>query len=209
MYVYVHLYLAVSIYVSFGVSGFNEACYLLFSTTWSNCFRPSCHLRKILFMTQMWCPASCCQDRSPTMNYPVKPEMAPLISSCMLPSTSSSPLQDQQPSSHSADSPHPPPHRPLSRPANCLLEHSLPDQKFAFISHSLLQGQLDILVVTKCWHQGPDDVLILQATASGYSLHDHTRPFWPLWSSNSWWWYHHLLSIFSSSYTSLSRHDNN
>lgn len=55
------------------------------------------------------------------------------------------------------------------------LPFSLTDNH-AFISQSLLEDQLDVLAVTKCWHQCSNDIPILQATPPGNhpgTVHDH------------------------------------
>lgn len=73
-----------------------NACRCLVPTTrptqqlcsiWSNCFRPSQSLRKILFMAPTWCPTSCPQDHFPPISFAIE---SATVSPCSISSPSSS-----------------------------------------------------------------------------------------------------------------------
>ena len=141
-------------------------------STWSNCFRPSRCLRKILFRAQIWCPANCRRDRSLLASF--SDETAAVAPSISISSSTPS-LAPQNPSPNSTNSSHHPLiHSPGLRIASWNAR-SLSD-KHAFVSQSLLDGQLDVLVVTESWHQCSEDASILRATPPGYSSRDCPRP---------------------------------
>ena len=47
--------------------------------------------------------------------------------------------------------------------------------KFAYVAHTLLERQLDLLAVTESWHRCSDDVPVLRAAPPGYTIHDRPR----------------------------------
>src|SRR6218665_1545518 len=47
--------------------------------------------------------------------------------------------------------------------------------KYAFVTQSLLEGNLDLLAGTESWHHCSEDSSILRATPAGYSSRDNPR----------------------------------
>src|SRR6218665_1194504 len=90
--------------------------------------------------------------------------------SSLLPSSFTSPVSSSDLPPSSPPSSRIPPQAPGLRVASWNAR-SLTD-KHAFVTQSLLEGNLDLLAVTESWHHCSEDASILRATPAGYSSRD-------------------------------------